>query len=85
MASKDVVQPECETRQILYSRFLADVRVYIDAMNRLDPSAGREEFDHLYEFADRSHKAFEAARDRLRLHCAAHRCELPGKEIAAKT
>jgi len=64
---------KCAEREILEARFHADVRVYCDAIIRLD-SCGPGEFDQTYEDAVRTREAFEHARAELNRHIAEHGC-----------
>jgi hypothetical protein len=63
----------CPERKILEARYHADVRVYWDAVYRLD-SCPREDFDVTYEDAERARLAFEKARAALNRHRAEHGC-----------
>jgi hypothetical protein len=63
----------CREREILEARYHADVRVYLNAAYRLD-SCSREDFDVVYEDAERAKLAFENARARLNQHIAEHGC-----------
>jgi hypothetical protein len=63
----------CPERKILEARFHADVRVYCDAVYRLD-SCPREDFNVVWEDAERARTAFENARAALNKHIAEHGC-----------
>jgi hypothetical protein len=63
----------CREREILEARFHADVRVYCDAVNRLDRCSPKD-FSQVYEDAERAREAFENARIRLNRHIAEHEC-----------
>jgi hypothetical protein len=67
-------KPEvCPERAILESRFHADVRVYRDAIDRLDACPPKD-FEVVYEAAERARLAFENARFALNRHIAEHGC-----------
>jgi hypothetical protein len=63
----------CSEREILEARYHADVRVYLDAVYRLD-SCSREDFNVVWEDAKRARTAFENARSALNKHIAEHGC-----------
>jgi hypothetical protein len=63
----------CPEREILEARFHADLRVYCDAVNRLD-SCSCEDFNVTYEAAERASLAFENACAALNKHIAEHGC-----------
>ena len=65
--------PSCEEREVLRSRFRADLKVYIDAAFLLD-SCTPHDFDVTYEHAERARLAFERARRAFNAHLAAHKC-----------
>jgi hypothetical protein len=71
------VQPaaSCMERDILRGRYRADLRVYIDAASRLE-KASQEDFDIIYDEAERARTAWEQARERLNTHLAEHGCEV---------
>ena len=64
----------CEEREILSGRFRADLKVYIDATERLE-HATQEGFDSVYKDAEYARLAFERSRAALSAHIAEHRCE----------
>jgi hypothetical protein len=63
----------CPEREILEARYHADVRVYLDAVYRLD-SCPREDFNVVWEDAERARVAFENARAALNKHIGEHGC-----------
>jgi hypothetical protein len=69
----------CPEREILEARFQADVRVYHDAINRLHDAINTldfssEDFNVVYEDAERARAAFENARAKLNTHIGEHGC-----------
>ena len=71
-------KPECSQRRILHSRYLADFRVYMDAVRWLEEGLGTPNFGRLLDNVKRAERAFDDARTRLSKHCSGHKCELPG-------
>jgi hypothetical protein len=63
----------CTERKILEARYHADVRVYLDAVYRLD-SCSRAYFNVVWEDAGRARLAFENARAALNKHIGEHGC-----------
>jgi hypothetical protein len=63
---------ECGTKQMLMSRYSADLRAYIEATKALDQAAMKPGFDRVYERAMNARRAFEMAREVLNKHLAGH-------------
>lgn len=63
----------CKERDILEGRHRADLRIYLDAVGRLERSLG-EEFERAYRYAERARLAYEEARITLSEHIEAHGC-----------
>jgi hypothetical protein len=65
--------PSCQTRETLKARMRADLKVYKDAVVELDQSSGLD-FKKARQRAEHTRLAYEAARDMLEAHIAAHAC-----------
>ena len=63
----------CKEREILEGRHRADLKIYLDAVGRLERSLG-EEFERAYSYAERARLACEESRMALYEHITAHRC-----------
>jgi hypothetical protein len=65
---------KCREHQILHGRLRADTKVYVDVTRRLE-SCKSEDFDQTYQAATSARLAFLKAREALKVHIAAHKCE----------
>ena len=63
----------CRERKILDGRHRADLKIYLDAVGRLELSVGGE-FERAYAYAERARLACEQSRIALDDHIAAHGC-----------
>jgi hypothetical protein len=63
----------CKERKILEGRHRADLKIYLDAVGRLERSLG-EEFERAYRYAERARLACEESRIALQDHITTHRC-----------
>jgi len=63
----------CNEGKILEGRHQANLKIYLDAVGRLERSLG-EEFDRAYQYAERARLAFEKSRIALDDHFAGHGC-----------
>jgi hypothetical protein len=66
---------ECKTHEILKARMRADLRVYKEAVDALEESAGGG-FEKAHRLAEIARIAYEAARNRFNAHVSSHRCEV---------
>jgi hypothetical protein len=69
--------PPCKNREILKDRMRADLRVYRDAVAALEAASlesTAKTFDKAVKNAGIAQRAFQAARERLNQHTAAHGC-----------
>jgi hypothetical protein len=76
---KTVMDPSCETHEMLKQRMRADLRVYRDAVNVLEESAlgtPPRDFEKAHKLAEIARISYEAARDRFNAHVSSHRCEV---------
>jgi hypothetical protein len=64
----------CKEHEILYGRFRADLRVYVDVTRRLE-SCKPEQFKETYAAAESARAAFQRARETLDAHVIVHGCE----------
>lgn len=64
----------CSDRELLETRYRADLRVYLDAARRLDSALLSPDFSAAQEHANQARRAFEDARSRLKLHIKEHAC-----------
>jgi hypothetical protein len=60
-------------REILQTRVRADLKVYADAVNALQRSAGQE-FKKAQQRTERARLAFETASKKLADHISSHKC-----------
>ena len=63
----------CRERQILESRFRADVKLYLDLVNRLDPDSAKD-FDTFYEAVATARLEVRDSLSALNAHIVEHRC-----------
>jgi len=63
----------CQEREILKSRYRADLKVYSQAIHQLD-TCEPGEFNQTYKLVERARTAFANARNALEEHVAKHGC-----------
>jgi len=63
----------CPDRDMLFRRYHADLRVYVDAAESLGEAIGAN-FPEVFRRADRARMAFERARSQLNEHTSRHYC-----------
>ena len=74
MAETSTGTPNCRAHQVLHGRLRADIKVYVDATQRLE-SCKLEDFEQTYGAAGSARLAFLRAREALKAHIAVHKCE----------
>lgn len=67
----------CKSREMLKDRLRADIRVYKDAVERLDSAVfekSSQAFDRAIKRAETAQRAFRRARDTYNKHVMSHGC-----------
>jgi hypothetical protein len=69
-------QLRCSERNVLESRYRADLCVYVEAVTRLKDVAPNPlgEFETLFDDLERARLVFERARETLNSHLEKHNC-----------
>jgi hypothetical protein len=65
----------CEERDALMSRLESDLKIYADAVRKLQQSGG--DAADAYTVSERARLAYEAARKQYTVHIDTHGCDAP--------